>query len=480
MKNIKNQNAKIKMKEDLFIKKLAKLIFFASFLMGCTATSLVPETNDQVSGKSGDADTQSDFEPANGQTRYPIDLDTCLRLATNRPLDIAASRAALDEAQAQAILASERFLPVLSPGFRFWRLEGLTQGTEGNFVNVEKQNSFAGAALNLKWPLGDAIFSALSAKKKYEAAQFFLEGTSREVLLKTAKAYFDLVKEDQMAQTLKLSVEISEKLLRETEALVTNGRGFQGDLLRVKAQWGHNQLEWLKAQNALKQTSNQLILLLNLDPRVELYSAQEKMIPVQMVSEKDLEKLLKLAHQSRPEVEEAKEKLQATLYEKKGATWGPLIPEINLETSWGGFGSVPSHWEDQEIDQAMIQWKIGPGGLLDMGRSKLLSAQARAAEIKLDQVLKKIGHEVKSFYDQSQSLEEQMKIAEQGVKDAQESLALNEERQVAGLGLPLEVIQAEESLTRARLDYLNVITEYNKAQFELLMSTGNLPGENSK
>ncbi len=461
--------------------KILIFIFLASFLMGCATKLHGPEINHYGMAESGlDARTSANFETTNGQTRYPIDLDTCLRLAAHRPLDIAASRAALDEAHAQAILAYERFLPVLSPGLRFWRLEGLTQGTEGNFVNVEKQNSFAGTLLNLKWPLGDAIFSALSSKKKYEAAQWTLQGTSRSVLLKLARAYFDLLKEDQSVQAVKLSVEISEKLLKETEAAVTNGRGFQGDFLRVKAQWGHNQLESLKSRDALMQASNQLVWLLYLDPRIELYPAQEKAIPIQMVFEKDLKKLLQSAYEERPEVQEAKERLKATLYEKQGATWGPLIPEINLETSLGGLGPVFGDLEEQHIYQAILQWKIGPGGLLDLGRERILSAQARSSEIKLDQVLQRIGHEVKSFFDRAQSLEEQLKIAEQGVRDAEQSLTLNEERQAAGLGLLLEVIQAEESLTRSRLDYLNVITEYNKTQFELLISTGNLPGETQK
>ena len=40
------------------------------------------------------------------------------------------------------------------------------------------------------------------------------------------------------------------------------------------------------------------------------------------------------------------------------------------------------------------------------------------------------------------------------------------------MGEVLENIQAEQDLTRARLDYLNVITEHNKAQFALQRALG--------
>ncbi len=42
-----------------------------------------------------------------------------------------------------------------------------------------------------------------------------------------------------------------------------------------------------------------------------------------------------------------------------------------------------------------------------------------------------------------------------------------------GVGLPLEVLQAQKALIQARKDYISSIIDYNKAQYKLLVAMGN-------
>ena len=42
------------------------------------------------------------------------------------------------------------------------------------------------------------------------------------------------------------------------------------------------------------------------------------------------------------------------------------------------------------------------------------------------------------------------------------------------MGAVLENVQAEQDLTQARLDYLNAVTEYNKAQYALVKAIGQI------
>jgi outer membrane protein TolC len=42
------------------------------------------------------------------------------------------------------------------------------------------------------------------------------------------------------------------------------------------------------------------------------------------------------------------------------------------------------------------------------------------------------------------------------------------------VGVVLETIQAEQDLTRARLEYLKAVTELDKAQYQLKRATGKL------
>ena len=48
------------------------------------------------------------------------------------------------------------------------------------------------------------------------------------------------------------------------------------------------------------------------------------------------------------------------------------------------------------------------------------------------------------------------------------------ERKSFGLGAVLETVQAEQDLTRARLDFLARVAEHNQVQFQLLRTLGEM------
>ena len=53
---------------------------------------------------------------------------------------------------------------------------------------------------------------------------------------------------------------------------------------------------------------------------------------------------------------------------------------------------------------------------------------------------------------------------------------LGQERKEFGVGVVLATIQAEQDLSRVRNEYLNIATDYNKAQYALLRALGRLKG----
>jgi outer membrane protein TolC len=405
------------------------------------------------------------------QGRCPIDLETTLRLAGSNNLNIALAREALHSAYAKAVLEQQRFLPTLGPGYRFWRLEGSTQATLGEFVETDKQNSLLGAGLSIRWPLGDSIFSSLAAMRNYEATRALLAVTEQVVISSAVLAYLDLLREDQRVSILIEAVKISDKLVKETEVAVKAGKGFKGDQLRSQAQKLHNQLALLQAKEALKQASIRLGSILRLDPRIELFPADARALPLKFVDDEKIESLVQRAFQQRPEITEAKKRLEGAREEQRSAHWGVFIPEFQADWSSGRFGSVFSNLDGQNTYQLMLSWKIGPGGILDAGRMELADAKVMSAEISLAKVKQQVEEEVRSSYSRVLSLKEQIKLATQEIQDAEEALKLNQERQTVGLGIPLEVIQAEESVTRAKLDYLAAVIEFSQAQFQLLVRT---------
>ena len=81
-----------------------------------------------------------------------------------------------------------------------------------------------------------------------------------------------------------------------------------------------------------------------------------------------------------------------------------------------------------------------------------------------------------------QSQADQLAISSRAIQAAEETLRLSQQRKELAVGVVLETVQAEQELTRARLDYLNAIAEYNKAQYALKRAIGDpvLAPANSK
>ena len=73
-----------------------------------------------------------------------------------------------------------------------------------------------------------------------------------------------------------------------------------------------------------------------------------------------------------------------------------------------------------------------------------------------------------------QSSSDQFATAQRALTAAEEGLHLAQQRQGFAVGIVLETIQAQQDLTRARLDYLKAVAEFNKAQYTLRKATGDL------
>ncbi len=408
--------------------------------------------------------------------KYPIDLSTVIRLAGAQPLELALVREKVHDAYAKVILSREKFIPNVSPEIEFFRHEEEIQSTAGRFFEVDKQFMFPRGSVNLELDPGDAIFSALAAQQRYHASKATLEATTRNTILSAAITYFDLLQSQAEVEIAEEAQRISETLVREIGTAVRLGRGFKGDVLRAKAQLASNRLSLTKTKEALRITSVNLATVLRLDPKIELYPVDRIVIPIHLVpKEKTLEELIQSAIDQRPELKGASALLDATKTEKAASIWGPMIPSVQADIRVGGFGETLNDLKSTERYNFLLGWTVGSGGLLYKGRRELADARYRSTEIKLAKLQQDIIQQVIVAHTQVNAKQEQITIAEQGVKDAEESLKLNEARLKLGVGLPLEVLQAEKALIQSRKDYVSSIIDYDKAQYKLFVSIGNKP-----
>ena len=410
---------------------------------------------------------------------YIIDLPTTLRLAGARNIDIQLAREKLAEARATQESAIEKFFPSAAPGITYRRHDNLIQNTEGVIEDVHKQSYAPGGTIIAQTDLGDAIFKSLAAHQLVKAAGHAFDAQRENSIVSAAQAYFDLVATHSAAGVAREALCISSDYQTQIDKAVSIGLAFKGDALRVKVQRQRDEIALQQAEEKVLLAAARLAQILHLDPVVELRPHESQLLPLSLISAMmPAGTLVEQAMAARPEAKENAALVVAARVAKNGAVYGPLIPSLGGQAFIGGLGggkdSQTGNFGESEEYVGLLNWRIGPGGLFDFGEIHAQQARLRAARLTEEKVRDEIAQQVVTGRVRLLSLADQLATARQSLSDAQENLRLDQERKEFGVGIVLETIVAEQELTRARTDYLRIVAEYNKVQYDLLRALGQI------
>jgi outer membrane protein TolC len=424
------------------------------------------------------ASAQESAPPAaEDSTTYPIDLATVLRLAGAQNLDVQLARNAVDEAHANYTSAVERFLPALVPSASYLSHKGRDQDVNGVVMDVPKHSDTVGAYLTAQIPVGDAIFTALQTHQLVTAADAGATAQERDSGLAAVQQYFDLVSARALVDVVSQALSISQSYEQQLNEAVRIGIAFKGDAVRVQTQTQRLQLDLTRAQERQRLAAARLAQTLHLEPLVELTPAEREPAPLALAGlNAPPKELIRTALENRPELARSTAEIAAAEQGRRGAIYGPLIPTIGGQAFGGEFNGGPAdttaNGGSRQDYTVGLSWKVGPGGLFDLGRIRANRAKLSAAELRDEKLRDQIGNEVVDGYTQVQSLFEQLRVARLNLNAAEETLRLTRHRKELGVGVVLEDIQAQQELLQARSDLVIIVTQLNQQQYVLLRSVG--------
>ena len=407
-----------------------------------------------------------------------IDLTTVLRLARAQNVDVQLARAQLELARAEYRGTWSQFFPWLAIGTAVQRHEGRTQAVDGALLDVDKQNLTNGLTLGAQINFGDAVFNRLVAQQTAAASTEHLRASEDASVSAAAQAYFDLLKAKMLVEASRASLATSEDYGRQLQAAVDSGVAFKGDALRVRTQSDRYRLEVSQGEERQRLAAARLAQLLHLDPAVRLVPEESEIVPITLVSTQTLSTLVEQALATRPELRESQAQVSAARSSKNAAIYGSLIPSLTAQAFLGelggGTGTSTGNRGDSEDYYLALRWRFGPGGLFDFGRIDASRARLSAAEIAALKVHDEIAREVVDGFTRAQALTEQIAASKQMLEVATQTLNLTRQRKQLGVGVVLEDIQAQQELHRARAEHLSLIAEFNKVQYSLSRSIGEL------
>ena len=129
---------------------------------------------------------------SNAQDTLLLTIEKLNNFTLNQNITIKQNTAVLNLKEAERKIQIGKALPIFSFGVRQYTLDGFTQSTEGNFVDVNKNNEFRGISLSAKWDMSNLLYNTLSANKKVEAAFFRKSSQDIDEKIEITNLFYDL------------------------------------------------------------------------------------------------------------------------------------------------------------------------------------------------------------------------------------------------------------------------------------------------
>ena len=415
---------------------------------------------------------------ADNESRLEIDLATAVRLADERNVDVAIFLARIEAATARLNQARLMAVPSLRVGATDERHEGNIQETSGNVIDADRASQFSGASAALGLDIADAIFRPLVARQSHAAIVAASAANRQQVLMQVASAYVRLLQARAELAVIGRAHERAVDLARLTADYAESGEGLPADAEMAAVQPALWEQRRAAADERVVAANAELVRMLRLDAQVELAPVETEPPAVEIFSgTEDVAELIARAQDGRPENEQAAALVAAAEGDLAAERYGWFVPSVSLNISAGEFGGGPGSAilnTDDRYDRSLtLYWKFDGLGFGQHARVVERRAQLQELTLQREKLRDAIAAEVRESHARVVSLKRQIELADMAIEHARRAYELNRTRIFDQQGLPLEALQAMQTLASAELGALEVRTGLSIAQLRLHTALGN-------
>lgn len=378
-------------------------------------------------------------------------VDTALR---HNP-QIARSLALLNASDSRTFKAKAPFWPSLEINYSYWRAD--------HDVSLDSRN-LSSTAASARYNLfngGSDWFRLVAAENRRDAVKWQHRSVIADTILATHRAYIEVLRAEQTLATAHQSVELLLSQYQEAELRLEQGLIARNDLLRIAVDMATAQQSESTARSSLVISRQELARVLGrpLDDEETLAAIVIDESPERPAAELQ-EEMLK----TRSELKYLHSQLEAQAADRK-AIKGDLLPDIDLSHSYERFGnhaypeSSDVDYESNSTTMLQASWLLFSG--FDT-RHELATRKheilALKEEVRATEDLLKV--QLHSSLEAYRLSRINLETARTSVVQATENYRVNEKRYKAQIATTVDLLDAQEFLTRAR-------NEEIKAQYDL-------------
>ncbi len=317
----------------------------------------------------------------------------------------------------------------------------------------------------------------LSLWKRYQASKANVTATKadslstrEQVILLVVSQYIGTLRAVANVEASHSRVELAQALYDQAADLQKEGVGTGIDTLRANVELQNEKQVLIQAENDRDSSLFGLSKLLNLDPRQSLELADS--LNFFDTPQPDVDSSIDQALSGREEWKsiEAREK-QVKL--AKQATQDQRLPVLRADGNWYYLGTRPNNGIPTYEYQASLDVPLWTSGRIKAEVTKA-DLEVQKLEQQKDDLRNQIALDVKTSLLNLQSARNEVQVANLGVQLAKEEVVQARDRFQAGVANNIEVISAQDSLSRANDNQIAALYRFNQARADYARAIGQM------
>jgi outer membrane protein len=307
-----------------------------------------------------------------------------------------------------------------------------------------------------------------ASRSNVDAARADSLSTREQVILLVVSQYIGTLRAVANVAASQSRVDLAQALYDQAADLQKEGVGTGIDTLRANVELQNEKQRLIEADNDREVSLFGLSKLLNLDPRQKVELADS--LSFFETPQPDVESSIEQALSGREEWRAITAREKSARLERQAAQWQRL-PSLRFDGDWAYLGTSATNGIPTYQYQASVNVP-----LFTSGRIKAEVAKSDLELQKLEQqkadLRNQIALDVKTALLNLQSARNEVQVANLGVQLAKDEVDQARDRFKAGVANNIEVISAQDSLSRANDNQIAALYRFNQARADFARAIG--------
>jgi outer membrane protein TolC len=301
-------------------------------------------------------------------------------------------------------------------------------------------------------------------------------GVREQTVLLVVSQYLRCLRASARVEAAHSRVDLAEALYKLASDRQASGAGTKLDALRANVELKNEKQGLIVAETLLDTSLYGLSRLLHLDPAQPIELADR--MNYSDLPPTDLNKDLSQAYQDRPEMKSLADREEQLSLDKRAAR-ASRLPKLAASGAWSYTGLRPSEAIPVHEYAATLSIPLFTGGRIKAEIAKSDLALKTLAQQQQD-LRDRIALEVKTASAQLDSARHEVEVANSGIALAKEEVTQARDRFQAGVANNIEVITAQDELSRSSDNQIDALYRFNQARADLAHATGQIEALYSK